>query len=73
VLGALDGDEAAEGGVSRAVDLAHAAGAEARFDVEAAGEDAVDSGEQTGARAHITFERRRILHYWFSLRWGFLS
>ncbi len=44
-LGALDGDETAEGGVARAEDLAHAAGAEAGFDVEAAGEDAVDSGE----------------------------
>ena len=69
-LGAFDGDETAEGGVARAEDLAHAAGAEAGLDVEAAGEDAVDSGEETGARAHVTFERRRILHCWFGLPVG---
>jgi hypothetical protein len=73
VLGALDGDQAAEGGIARAIDLAHAAGAEAGFDVEAAGEDAIDSGEQFGARAHVTFERRRVLHFWFCLRVGVLS
>ena len=41
VLGALDGDKAAEGGVARAIDLAHAASAEARLDVKTAGENAV--------------------------------
>jgi hypothetical protein len=58
VLGAFDGDQPTEGGVAGAVDLAHAAGTEAGFDVEAAGEDAVHSREQTGARAQVTFERR---------------
>ena len=72
-LSALDSDEATEGGVAGAKDLAHAARAETGFDVEAAGEDAVDAGKQTGSRAQVMFERRRVLHCGFYLRWGFLS
>ena len=70
VLGALDGDEAAEGGVARAIDLAHAPGAEAGLDVKAAGENAVDPGKQAGARAQVTFERRRVGHCAGCLRVG---
>jgi hypothetical protein len=42
-LGVLERDEAAEGRVLRAVDLAHAAGTEAGFDVKAAREDTTDT------------------------------
>ena len=72
-LGALDGDEAAKGGVARAVDLAHAAGAEAGLDVKTAGENAVDSGKQPGARAQVTIERRGIGHCGLSPGGGLLS